>query len=139
MAVAGYHVAMNQPVSHSAPVSIDAAALAADPFALAQQLILEPAGLDETAIVQALAAATGPGIDAADLYFQFARDESWSLEDGIVKEGSANIEQGVGVRALSGEKSGFAYSDELLPAALGEAARAARAIARAGQSGRQPV
>ena len=139
MAVAGYHVAMNQPVSHSDPVSIDAAALAADPFALAQQLILEPAGLDENAIVQALAAATGPGIDAADLYFQFARDESWSLEDGIVKEGSANIEQGVGVRALSGEKTGFAYSDELLPAALGEAARAARAIARAGQSGRQPV
>jgi TldD protein len=99
---------MNQPVSHSDPVSIDAAALAADPFALAQQLILEPAGLDENAIVQALAAATGPGIDAADLYFQFARDESWSLEDGIVKEGSANIEQGVGVRALSGEKTGFA-------------------------------
>jgi len=78
-------------------------------------------------------------IDAADVYFQFARDESWSLEDGIVKEGSASIEQGVGVRALAGEKTGFAYSDEILPSALEEAALAARAIAAAGHAGRQLV
>jgi TldD protein len=73
------------------------------------------------------------------LYFQFSRDEGWSLEDGIVKEGSAAIEQGVGVRAISGEKTGFAYSDEILPAALEEAARAARAIAASGSEARQPV
>ena len=78
-------------------------------------------------------------VDAADLYFQFSRDEGWSLEDGIVKEGSAAIEQGVGVRALAGEKTGFAYSGEILPAALEEAARAARAIAASGSEVRQPV
>ncbi len=69
-------------------------------------------------------------IDAADLYFQVSREESWALEDGIVKEGSASIEEGVGVRAISGEKTGFAYSDEIQPAALEEASRAARAIAK---------
>ena len=57
-------------------------------------------------------------IDSADLYFQVSREESWALEDGIVKEGSASIEQGVGVRAIAGEKTGFAYSDEILPPAL---------------------
>ena len=71
----------------------------------------------------------GSAVDAADLYFQLSREESWALEDGIVKEGSASIEQGVGVRALAGEKTGFAYSDEIMLPALEEAARAARAIA----------
>ena len=74
----------------------------------------------------------GSAVDAADLYFQLSREESWALEDGIVKEGSASIEQGVGVRALAGEKTGFAYSDEIMLPALEEAARAARAIARSG-------
>ena len=68
-------------------------------------------------------------IDSADLYFQLSREESWALEDGIVKEGSASIEQGVGVRAVAGEKTGFAYSDEIILPALEEASRAARAIA----------
>ena len=68
-------------------------------------------------------------VDFADLYFQLAHQESWSLEDGIVKDGSASIEQGVGVRALAGEKTGFAYSDEIVLPALEEASRAARAIA----------
>ena len=71
-------------------------------------------------------------IDAADLYFQLSREESWALEDGIVKEGSASIEQGVGVRAVAGEKTGFAYSDEIVLPALEEASRAARAIAQRG-------
>ncbi|MFZ9709483.1 MAG: metalloprotease TldD [Steroidobacteraceae bacterium] len=110
-----------------------------DALALAHQLILQPAGLDETQLAAALGLARSGAVDFADLYFQFARDESWSLEDGIVKEGSANIEQGVGVRAISGEKTGFAYSDEIQPGALLEAARAARAIAAAGQDGRIPV
>ena len=100
-------------------------------FELADALILRPAGLDTAHVAQALATATGGSIDTADVYFQFARDESWSLEDGIVKEGSAHIEQGVGVRSVAGEKTGFAYSDELHPHALLEAARAARAIAAA--------
>jgi uncharacterized protein (TIGR02099 family) len=73
--------------------------------------------------------------DAADLYFQHTRHESWGLEDGIVKEGSHDIEQGVGVRAISGEKTGFAYSDEIVLPALIEAAGSARAIARSGQHG----
>jgi len=73
------------------------------------------------------------GVDYADLYFQVARQESWSLEDGIVREGSFSVDQGVGVRANSGEKTGFAYSDELVLPALESAAGAARAIARQGQ------
>ena len=114
-------------------------ATSADAFTLARRLILEPAGLDDGHIERALGTLAGSAIDAADIYFQFSRDESWSLEDGIVKEGSASIEQGVGVRALAGEKTGFAYSDEILPAALEEAAVAARAIAVGGGSARVPV
>ncbi len=110
---------------------------AADPLALARDLILRPAGLDENRIDGALSTLLGSSVDAADIYFQLSRDESWALEDGIVKEGSASIEQGVGVRALAGEKTGFAYSDEIVLPALDEAARAARAIAAAGSSGRR--
>jgi TldD protein len=109
-----------------------------DAFEVARELILQPSGLVEADIERALATLHSPGIDAGDVYFQFARDESWSLEDGIVKEGSANIEQGVGVRAISGEKTGFAYSDEILLEPLLEAARAARAIAGSGRDGRAP-
>ena len=67
---------------------------------------------------QVLDAVMSRGVDYADLYFQLSREESWSLEDGIVKEGSHSIEQGVGVRAISGEKTGFAYTDEVLLPAL---------------------
>jgi len=77
-------------------------------------------------------------VDYADLYFQYARSEGWSLEEGIVKSGSFNIEQGVGVRAISGEKTAFAYSDEISLAALRSAARATRAIAIQGGNGRAP-
>jgi TldD protein len=73
-------------------------------------------------------------VDYADLYFQYARSEGWSLEEGIVKSGSFNIEQGVGVRAVSGEKTAFAYSDEISFNALEDAAKATRAIAAAGQA-----
>ena len=83
-----------------------------------------------------LAELAGPGIDAADLYFQSQVSETWALEDGIVKEGSFNLDQGVGVRAQSGEKTGFAYSNAITADALSQAAQAARSIARAGQSGR---
>ncbi|MDH3533376.1 MAG: metalloprotease TldD, partial [Gammaproteobacteria bacterium] len=75
------------------------------------------------------------GVDYADLYFQVSRQESWTVEDGIIREGSFSLDQGVGVRAVSGEKTGFAYSDELMLPALQRAAAAARAIARKGESG----
>ncbi|MDY0067380.1 MAG: metalloprotease TldD [Steroidobacteraceae bacterium] len=102
------------------------------PLDVARQSILGPSGLDESRIVRVLDGVMGHGVDYADLYFQLGRDESWSLEDGIVKDGAHSIEQGVGVRALAGEKTGFAYSDEIVMPALQEASRAARAIARSG-------
>ena len=83
-----------------------------------------------------LGEVAGPGIDAADLYFQSQVSETWVLEDGIVKEGSFNLDQGVGVRAQSGEKTGFAYSNAISLDALTQAAQAARSISRAGQQGR---
>ena len=99
---------------------------------IARQSILSPSGLDEDRIANVLGSVMGYSVDYADLYFQLCREESWSLEDGIVKDGAHNIEQGVGVRALAGEKTGFAYSDEIVLPALTEASLAARAIARSG-------
>jgi TldD protein len=101
-----------------------------DSLNLARRAILAPGGLDDQGLDRTLSLVMDHAIDAADLYFQVSREESWAMEDGIVKEGSASIEEGVGVRAIAGEKTGFAYSDEIQPAALLEAARAARAIAR---------
>ncbi len=102
------------------------------PLVLASQRLLAPAGLSETDLTRAFGRLMGRGIDRADLYFQHSRYESWVLEDGIVKEGTHAIEQGVGVRALSGEKTGFAYSDEIALPTLLEASSSARAIARSG-------
>lgn len=101
---------------------------------LARSALLMPSGLGEQELQQVLDSLMHHNVDYADLYFQASRHESWILEDGIVKEGSHNIEQGVGVRAISGEKSGFAYSDEIIMPALTQAAQSARAIARAGQN-----
>jgi TldD protein len=103
-----------------------------DSFDIARKMILAPSGLDEDRVASVLGSVMGYSVDYADLYFQLSRDESWSLEDGIVKDGSHSIEQGVGVRALAGEKTGFAYSDEIILPALTEASQAARAIARSG-------
>ena len=91
--------------------------------------LLEPGGLGETELQATLGQLMDRRLDLADMYFQATRFESWALEDGIVKEGSFNIDQGVGVRAVSGEKTGFAYSDEILLPALTQSAQAARAIA----------
>jgi TldD protein len=99
---------------------------------IARELILRPGGLDDSRRDAARSQVMSSSVDAAVVYFQLAREESWALEDGIVKEGSASIEQGVGVRALAGEKTGFAYSDEIVLPALEEASRAARAIAARG-------
>ncbi len=98
-------------------------------------LLLAPSGLDDNDLQSVLDQLMGHAVDSADLYFQLSRHEAWVLEDGIVKEGSHNIEQGVGVRAISGEKTGFAYSDEIMLPALTEAAQAARAIAHSGRQG----
>jgi len=103
-----------------------------DHLAIARQLLLEPYGLDEAALRRALGLIFEHDADFADLYFQYLRSESFALEEGIVKSGSFDIEQGVGVRAVSGDKTAFAYSDDLSEAALLEAAETARAIARAG-------
>src|SRR3954454_9626749 len=100
-----------------------------DPLAIARDLILQPSGLDDSRLDRVFGEVLRHSVDFADVYFQLAREESWALEDGIVKDGSASIEQGVGVRALAGEKTGFAYSDEIIMPALEEASRAARAIA----------
>ena len=101
----------------------------------AEQRLLRPGGLAAGDLDGIFTRLMGPSIDAADLYFQHSRSESWVLEDGIVKDGNHSIEQGVGVRALSGEKAGFAYSDEIVLPALLEAAGSARAIAQSGSNG----
>ena len=98
-----------------------------------QQQLLLPAGLTEQDLEYALSATMTGGVDYADLYFQQSRQENWVLEDGIIKDGGYHLEQGVGVRACSGEKTGFAYSDDLVLPALQQAARAAQAISRQGQ------
>ena len=101
--------------------------------------MLEPVGLGEQHLHKTLGGILQGGIDYADLYFQVSRQESWTLEDSILREGSFSHDQGVGVRAVSGEKTGFAYSDELLLPALEQAAGAARAIARRGQNKSLPA
>jgi TldD protein len=101
--------------------------------------VLDPAGLSERHLNSTLGNLMQGGVDYADLYFQVSRAESWSLEDGIIREGSFSLEQGVGVRANSGEKTGFAYSDELLVPALQSAAKAARAISRQGSNASVPA
>ena len=103
-----------------------------DLIEIARNTILEPSELSESDLGRLLGQLHGGKIDAADAYFQASRLESWVLEDGIIKEGNFNIEQGVGVRAISGEKTGFAYTDEIQLSTLLEAGRTAHAIASSG-------
>ncbi len=110
-----------------------------NPIQIARQSLLAPTGLEDMHLERALNALMQKGVDCADLYFQVTRHESWSLEDGIVKDGSYNLDQGVGARAMAGEKTGFAYSDELALPALMQASAAAGAIARSGQQGKVRV
>jgi TldD protein len=108
-------------------------------LATARSLLLEPFGLTDAALTRALRMITEHRVDDADLYFQYTRNEGWSLEEGIVKSGSFGIDQGVGVRAVAGEKTAFAYSDDISEAALLDAAQTVRTIAAAGQSRRVKV
>ena len=108
-------------------------------LATAKSLLLTPFGLDESHLARALSEIRTHKVDDADLYFQYTRSEGWSLEEGIVKTGSFSIDQGVGVRAVSGEKTAFAYSDDISLASLLDAARTVRSISAAARSGRAQV
>ena len=108
-------------------------------LAVAKSLLLTPFGLDESHLAKALAEIKAHQVDEADLYFQYTRSEGWSLEEGIVKTGSFSIDQGVGVRAVSGEKTAFAYSDDISEASLLDAARTVRSISSVAQKGRFKV
>ncbi|SOD21001.1 metalloprotease TldD [Nitrosomonas ureae] len=101
-------------------------------IAIADRCLLTPYDIDTAGLQRVLGQILAHKIDYADLYFQYSRSEGWMLEEGIVKSGSFNIEQGVGVRAISGEKTGFAYSDDISMPALVSAAQATRAIANQG-------
>jgi len=105
----------------------------------AEHLLLAPAGLDQRALSRVLADIHTHDVDFADLYFQHARFEGWSLEEGIVKSGTFSIDRGVGVRAVAGDRQAYAYSDDISEAALTEAAHAVRAIGRQGPSAVAPL
>ncbi len=108
----------------------------ADTLEIVRNTLLTPASLSDSDLDRVMDQLLTSQIDAADIYFQASRLESWVLEDGIIRDGNYNIEQGVGVRAISGEKTGFAYTDEIALPSLLEAGRTARAIARAGAQGK---
>ncbi|MGI4858767.1 MAG: metalloprotease TldD [Janthinobacterium lividum] len=108
-------------------------------LAIARDVLLTPHGLDEGLLIKTLGAIFQERVDYADLYFQTTRSEAWSLEEGIVKSGSFSIDQGVGVRAIAGDRTAFAYSDDLTPEALRQAAEATRVIGAHGGSGRVKV
>lgn len=103
-----------------------------DTTKIAEHQLLANSGLETHDLEKTLGSIMNHNIDSADLYFESSRSESWVLEDSIVKEGSHSIDQGVGIRAISGEKTGFAYSDEIVAPALEQAAQSARAIASSG-------
>jgi len=100
---------------------------------LARQAILMPAGIQDGDIEKIMNRLLSSPVDAADIYFQSSHSESWVMEGGIIKEGSHSIEQGAGVRAVSGEKTGFAYTDRIELPVLLEAANNVKAIVRQGQ------
>lgn len=106
-----------------------------DTIKMAEQELLAPGGLDHQSLQRVLSDLMGPAVDAGDLYFQTASHESWTLEDGLVRSGSFSVEKGVGIRAVSGDKTGFAYADEIIMPSLLQASRAARAIANQGSQG----
>ncbi len=110
-----------------------------DPISIAKATLLAPFALEEEDLSRTLGLMLTHDVDYADLYFQYSRSEGWSLEEGAVKSGSFHIEQGVGIRAISGEKTAFAYSDDIHGAALEQAARATRAIGRSGQEAVCPL
>ena len=110
-----------------------------DALTLAQQLMLLPAGLELGMLQRALGTLMTKQLDYGDLYCQLTRYETWTVEDGIVKDGAYSVDQGVGVRGVAGEKTGFAYADQLDQASLDDSVRAAQGIGRGHASGKQRV
>ncbi|MDP3559829.1 MAG: metalloprotease TldD [Legionellaceae bacterium] len=106
---------------------------------LAKQILFQPTALDESSIMAVVHALQKKSIDDADLYFQNTLYESWYLEDSQVKSGNFSVDRGVGIRAVSGEKTGYSYSDDLILPAMQRAAEAARSIALTGQGSIYPV
>ncbi len=113
-------------------MSIETTIESSDFYTIADKCLLSPYDIDKTGLQQVFGQILKHDVDYADLYFQHCRSESWALEEGIVKSGSFNIEQGVGVRAISGDKTAFAYSDDISMTALESAAKTTRAIASQG-------
>lgn len=111
----------------------------ADLFSTANNCLLTPYEIDTAALQNVFGEILAHRVEYADIYFQYNRAEGWALEEGIVKSGSFNIDQGVGVRAVSGDKTAFAYSDDISMPALVSAAQATRAIARDGASQSVPA
>jgi TldD protein len=107
-----------------------------DAIKRAGQQLLEPGGLDQDSLHRVLSSLMGPAVDSGDLYFQSTAHESWVLEDRLVRTGTHAVEQGVGIRAVAGEKTGFAYADEIVMPSLLRASGAARAIASQGEQGK---
>jgi len=101
---------------------------------IAKATLLAPFGVDEMATSRIFGTILAHRADDADLYFQYNRSEGWTLEEGEVKSGSFSIDQGVGVRVVAGEKTAFAYADDINPQALEQAAKVTRAIAASGGS-----
>ena len=115
------------------------APLSPDRLATASALLLQPAGLDLADLGRVLGEVATHRADYADIYLQYTRSEGWSLEEGLVKSGSFSIDAGAGVRVVDGERTAFAYTDDLSLEALLQAARTTRSIAAAGGSGQVPV
>ncbi|MFC1689777.1 PmbA/TldA family metallopeptidase [Pseudomonadota bacterium] len=106
-----------------------------DRLTVAENQLLAPGGVDRGQLEQVLSHLMGPAVDSGDLYFQSTRHESWVLEDGLVRSGTHSAEQGVGIRAISGEKTGFACDVMSIYETPWPASGAARAIARQGSQG----
>ncbi|MFV2089409.1 MAG: PmbA/TldA family metallopeptidase, partial [Pseudomonadales bacterium] len=108
-------------------------------LAEARNRLWMPAGIEQQDVDRLIGRLMGRDVDLGELFFQYQRQESWSLEDGIVKDGTFSVDQGVGVRAVVGEKTGFAYAEDIMLPSLTAATEAARSITRQGQDGRMPV
>ncbi len=100
----------------------------------ARSRLWDPAGIEERDLDALMGTLMGRQIDIGELFFQYQRHESWALEDGIVKDGGFSVDQGVGVRAIAGEKTGFAYAEDIMLPSLRAATDAARSIARQGST-----
>jgi TldD protein len=107
-----------------------------DTIKVASKILLEPSGLSEEHLRKVLKQTLTQGIDSADIYLGWFQHESWCLEDGVVKNGNFGIDQGFGIRAISGEKAGFSYSDDINLKTLQQAANAAKSIAKQGTCGK---